>query len=163
MKQLADRRRRDGQALVEFALVFPVLILLLLGILDFGRAIYAYNTIADAARDGARVAAVNQIATSPAGDCTQTRPIEDPFNAHWSVKTCAATSATALGIQTGAVTVSYTAPPGTTLTCTPVNVGCIANVTVDYVFNPITPIIGNIVGTIGMSSTSKVPVERVFP
>ena len=56
MNPLVDRWRRDGQALVEFALVVPVLILLLFGILDFGRAIYAYNTIADAARDGARVA-----------------------------------------------------------------------------------------------------------
>ena len=59
------RRSQRGQGLVEFALVFPVFILLLFGILDLGRAVYAYNTIGDAAREGARVAIVNQIQTSP--------------------------------------------------------------------------------------------------
>ena len=53
--------RPRGQALVEFALVFPVLILILLGIFEVGRAVFAYNTIGNAAREGARVAAVNQI------------------------------------------------------------------------------------------------------
>ncbi|MEO6579018.1 MAG: TadE/TadG family type IV pilus assembly protein, partial [Candidatus Limnocylindria bacterium] len=38
---MADRRRdRRGQSAVEFALALPLLILLLVGIFDFGRAIY---------------------------------------------------------------------------------------------------------------------------
>jgi len=160
--------RGDGQALVEFALVFPILMLLIFGIFDMGRAVFAYNAVANAARDGARVAMVNQIETST--DCNQSKPIENPATPHWSIKACAANSATSLGIQQSDVTVSYYAPPGTTLVCpatpsalTPINVGCIASVTVVYQFQPLTPVIGNIVGTIGMSSTSQIPVERVFP
>lgn len=52
-------RRRDGersQALIEFALVSPVLLLLLFGIIDIGRAIFYYDTLGHAAREGARVA-----------------------------------------------------------------------------------------------------------
>jgi hypothetical protein len=53
------RRRREsssGQDLVEYAIVFPVLMLLLLGIIDFGRIIYSYNAISNAAQEGARLA-----------------------------------------------------------------------------------------------------------
>ena len=55
---LAGRER--GQALVEFALVLPILILLLVGIFDFGRAVYAFNTVNNAAREGVRLAIVDQ-------------------------------------------------------------------------------------------------------
>ena len=90
------RPKERGQGLVEFALVFPVFILLLFGILDLGRAVYAYNTIGDAAREGARVAIVNQIQTSP--DCLQDRPIQDLANPHWSIKACAIRWANALDL-----------------------------------------------------------------
>lgn len=56
-EHLAEQR---GQSLVEFALILPLFILLLTGLLDGGRAIYAYNTIANAARSAARVAIVDQ-------------------------------------------------------------------------------------------------------
>ncbi len=160
----AGARHTRGQGLVEFALVFPIIILIFFGIFDLGRGVYAYNTIANAARVGARVAVVNQIQTTPAGDCNQSRPIENPGAPHWSIKTCAANSAISLGIQTSAVTVEYDPPPSTTLTCSPsLNVGCIARVTVSYTYTPSTPVIGGLIGTIAMSSTSEIPVERVFP
>ena len=57
------RSRRDdprrGQALVEFALVVPILLLLLLGIVDFARAWNVYEVLTDAAREGAREAVVD--------------------------------------------------------------------------------------------------------
>jgi Flp pilus assembly protein TadG len=56
------RRRRlgnSGQALVEFAIVAPILLLLIMGIVDFGRAFYTYYVLVDAAREGGRVAAVH--------------------------------------------------------------------------------------------------------
>ncbi|MEZ4864542.1 MAG: TadE/TadG family type IV pilus assembly protein [Caldilineaceae bacterium] len=46
--------REDGQDLVEYALIFPLLILILLGILEFGILFFDYSTIANAAREGAR-------------------------------------------------------------------------------------------------------------
>lgn len=47
-----------GQSLVEFALVLPVLLLLLLGIIDFGRVLSAYYVVDHAARDAVRYASV---------------------------------------------------------------------------------------------------------
>jgi Flp pilus assembly protein TadG len=153
----------SGQGLVEFALVFPIIVLLLFGIVDLGRAVYDYSTLANAARQGARVAAVNQVTTSNAS-CTEDMPVEDPANPHWSVKACAADAAVSLGVQTSAVTVSYSPPPSTTLSCSPtLDVGCIASVTVAYTWTPSTPVIGSLIGPITMTATSQIPIERVFP
>src|SRR5438046_10632008 len=52
----AGKRSQRSQALIEFALVSPVLLLLLFGVIDLGRAIFYYDTINHAAREGARVA-----------------------------------------------------------------------------------------------------------
>jgi Flp pilus assembly protein TadG len=49
-------RADDGQDLAEYAIVFPVLMLLLLGIIEFGRIVYSYSAISNAAREGARFA-----------------------------------------------------------------------------------------------------------
>jgi Flp pilus assembly protein TadG len=57
--------RHEGAAtLVEFALVVPVLMLLLLGVLDFGRAVSAYVTVSNASREGLRYAALHPAATA---------------------------------------------------------------------------------------------------
>jgi hypothetical protein len=52
------RCRSTGQGLVEFALVFPILLLLLVGIVDMGRFVYTANVLSQAAREAARVASV---------------------------------------------------------------------------------------------------------
>jgi Flp pilus assembly protein TadG len=59
-------RGQKSQALIEFALVSPVLLLLLFGVIDLGRAILYYDTLNHAAREGARVAvrASNQLPTN---------------------------------------------------------------------------------------------------
>jgi len=156
------RSAARGQGLVEFAVVLPVILLLFLGIFDFGRAVFAVNTVANAAREGARVAAVDQILTSP--DCVESMPVEDPANPHWSIKECAIAAAQALGLPTSAVNVSYAPPAGSTVTCAPtLHVGCIASVTVQYTWSAITPVIGNLIGPISISSTSQMPIQRVFP
>lgn len=49
-----------GAVAVEFALLLPVLLLLVFGIIDFGRALNAQITLTQAAREGARLAALNQ-------------------------------------------------------------------------------------------------------
>jgi TadE-like protein len=60
--------RSRGQALVEFALVAPLLILLLLSIIEFGRAVYYIQMLDNAAREGARYAIVHGAASGcPSG------------------------------------------------------------------------------------------------
>jgi Flp pilus assembly protein TadG len=52
------RNRSRGQALVEFAIIVPIFMLLLFALLDFGRVIYAQQTITQDAREGARAGLV---------------------------------------------------------------------------------------------------------
>jgi len=47
-------RKEKGQGLVELALILPLLLIILLGTIDFGRVFYAYVTITNASREGAR-------------------------------------------------------------------------------------------------------------
>lgn len=54
------RRRSRGQALVEFALVVPLFILVVVGIFEGARAIYTYNALSNAAREAVREAVVHQ-------------------------------------------------------------------------------------------------------
>jgi Flp pilus assembly protein TadG len=129
------KRRRDaGQSLVEMALVLPILLLILLAIFDFGRAIYAYNIVSNSAREGARVAIVNQ---------SETAIVDEARNA-------------SIGLDPTTVDVTFsTCPP-------PVMIGCQATVDVAHEWSPITPIIGSILGPITVSSTTEMPIERVF-
>jgi Flp pilus assembly protein TadG len=164
------RQESRGQALVEFALIVPVFILLLVGLFDLGRGVFAFNTISNAAREAARVAIVDQ-------DCT-------------TIKNEAIKQAVSLGIAASDVSVyiwDYTpanagdftdtanhrracgATPGTT-ECPQtlpvaneqgsVSTGCVVEVLVNYQYSAATPIIGKIVGTFTMSAKSREPVER---
>jgi Flp pilus assembly protein TadG len=52
------RPRSRGQSLVEFALVLPVFLMILSGIMDMGFLLYSRMTVINAAREGARVATI---------------------------------------------------------------------------------------------------------
>lgn len=61
MKELFERlmsyaRGQRSQGLTEFAIIAPIILLLTFGIIDFGRALYVYITLQQAANEGARVA-----------------------------------------------------------------------------------------------------------
>jgi Flp pilus assembly protein TadG len=56
----AKQARDRGSVAVEFALLLPILLLLVFGVVDFGRAISAQITLTQAAREGARLAALGQ-------------------------------------------------------------------------------------------------------
>jgi Flp pilus assembly protein TadG len=51
-------RRQEGQALIEAALTIPLLLLIAVGILEFGRAYQTWQIVTNAAREGARLAVV---------------------------------------------------------------------------------------------------------
>jgi Flp pilus assembly protein TadG len=66
-----DRSRERGQSLVELALALPILLMITMGVLDLGRAYFAYTTIANAAREGAMCASLSGICTAgPAATVT---------------------------------------------------------------------------------------------
>jgi hypothetical protein len=59
MASLTGRTRwsaEDGAALIEFAIVLPLMLLVLLGTLDFGMLFQRYQVVTNAAREGARIA-----------------------------------------------------------------------------------------------------------
>jgi len=128
-----------GQGLVEVALVLPIVVLVLMGIFDLGRAVYAYNTISNAAREAMRTAIVNQDAAT----------VTDRAVAH----------AVALGTSGADVDVAYLTPD-LAGPCTSVAIGCVAEVTVHYQFVAITPLLGNIIGPLDLQSTSRALVEN---
>lgn len=53
------RKTERGQAMVEMALILPILILIVFGIIEFGRIFNTKLIVSNAAREGARYAAVN--------------------------------------------------------------------------------------------------------
>ncbi len=127
-----------GQAIVEFALVLPLLVVLLMGTIDFGRAVFAYNSVSNAARSAARTAIVDQ---------TQA-----------NVEAAARTEA--VGLDPITVTTSYADGAHG---CGQIKIGCIVTVQVDHVWQPVMPILNGVLGPITLTSTSKMPVERVYP
>jgi hypothetical protein len=143
------RRRSEasrGQTLVEFALILPLLVLILVGIFDFGRAIYGYSTANNAAREAARVAIVDQTLSH--------------------VQDHAAQHAVALGVDPSTdVIVDYrnAEDPENVGSCdaavgTKEIFGCVAVVRVLYTYDAATPLIGNLVGTIQITGEARFPV-----
>ena len=60
MRALKHLKREDGQAIAEMALVLPILLMVILGIVQFGIAFNNYITLTDATRAGARKASVSR-------------------------------------------------------------------------------------------------------
>jgi len=143
-------RRERGQSLAEFALVLPVFLLILMALFDVGRAVFVYNGLTNAVREGARLAIVNQdkvLVAQRAGDM--------------SFGTTITTTPTNL-------TRFYRALPNsddvtTNPVCNPVAVGCIAVVAGDAQWRPITPIVGNLIGPFTLHARSELEVEFVCP
>jgi Flp pilus assembly protein TadG len=67
VKKQISIRNQQGQTMTEFALVLPVLALLLFAVVQFGIVFNNYVTLTDATRAGARKAAVSRQASNPAG------------------------------------------------------------------------------------------------
>jgi Flp pilus assembly protein TadG len=84
-------RRQRGQELVEFALVAPVFLLLMLGAFDLMRAVQVSNTTADAARQGARQAVAAALAA------------DQPFGSS-NGQPCSGTTSTSSATGTGCLT-----------------------------------------------------------
>lgn len=63
-------RREDGSGLVEFAIVFILYMTMILGVMDFARALYVYHFVSHVAREATRYAAVNGSACTSDGSCT---------------------------------------------------------------------------------------------
>lgn len=95
-----SRRRERGAAAVEFALLLPVLLMLIGGTIDFGRLYYTQIQLGNAARDGVRLAAM--------GTTYSTSQIQDRTRM----------AAAPLDVATSGVTVTACSGAGTSATVT---------------------------------------------
>lgn len=142
--QRRSQNRDRGQTLVEFALILPVFVLVMLGVLDLGRAVFAYHTINNSAREAVRVAIVNQ----------NTTVITDE----------AISQGVGLGLTASDVDITFL--DGSYGDTAPCNIaprfGCVAEIEVSYDYTAVTPIIGSLVGTIEMAGSTRQPIERTY-
>jgi TadE-like protein len=69
--------RSHGQALVEFSIAVIPFLLLLMGVLDLGRGIYAMNATSQAAREIARVTSVHRCSNTPCTDLGSSSEAQD--------------------------------------------------------------------------------------
>ncbi len=125
----------QGQSLLEFALILPLLLLFVLGLFDLGYAVFLDNTISNAAREGARMYIVK------ANDVTAVR-----------THVIAATTLPDNPDLNVALIPRVASQR---------EFGYPITVTVTYTYTPITPVIGNIVGHIHLGSSSTMIVEGV--
>ncbi|OAH63542.1 pilus assembly protein TadE [Dietzia cinnamea] len=99
--------RDRGAAAVEFALVLPILLLLVLGIIEFGRAYHVQTTLSNAARDGVRVMALQDSSTAAiAAAETSARPL-DLSGARIFVTPTTGCSSALTGAGLASVTIEY--------------------------------------------------------
>ncbi|MFN8232115.1 MAG: TadE family protein [Actinomycetota bacterium] len=117
-------RRQEGAAAVEFAIVASLLFMLIFGIIDFGFAFHAWNNTANAAREGARRAAVDPNTADIVARTQQAARTLDPSKLTISVE-CSTND----GVSFGG--------------CGPSNSwqeGDVIRVNVDYAYDLITPL-----------------------
>src|SRR2546428_7084085 len=72
------RQGERGQALVEFALLLPLMLLIITGLFDVARAVWQENTLAYAAREGTLYAIVHGSARRPAARARKPQPRRPP-------------------------------------------------------------------------------------
>jgi len=153
---ISSRRRTRGQALVEFALILPLLLILLMAVIDVGRLVFAYNSVSNAAREAGRTAIVNQTAVTIREKAAQQAamlglPTTDPGGCPADGGPTTANSGTCFAFLNGA---------GTAPCATPA-VGCTAVVSVKWRYQTLIPLVGDLVGPVAVSATTRQAVESI--
>jgi Flp pilus assembly protein TadG len=135
------QRDEHGALVVEFGLIVPILLLLVFGIVDFGRAYFTMNNLAAAVREGARYGSV----------------LEKPWDGTWpdSIKQHVVNFSYSFGgarLSTPNVSSSVDKTAGT------------VTVTANYTFRAITPLV-NLIGldSIPMTQTAVFRMEYYDP
>lgn len=173
---MTQRRRlpAGGQALVEFALVIPIFLLLVFGLLDMGRAVYANHTLSQATREAVRLAAaqaswVGQTTADEATCNAPAGPVCPATVAALKANVDAAANRMAVGLgalPSGQIYMQCnpagsTAPTGawTGSSCTSNGAGGLVSVRIAYTFTMITPLVGQIANNLSLSATATMVIN----
>ena len=155
-RRFQKKSKCRGSTLVEFAFLIPILFALVFGIIDFGRALYSYHFVSNAAREATRWASVR------GRDCTGLSGC--PPGAAATDVSSYVTSIAPMGIDTSpsklSVTTNWVMPPNNLPICTayPTNPGCAVQVQVSYQFKFILPFLPS--SGYRMTSTSEMIISQ---
>jgi Flp pilus assembly protein TadG len=135
-------REDRGQSLVEFALMVPILFLLIVGLVDIGQGLQAYVALGNAVRETARETAVHGAAAS-----TPWGPAANDANVTTSLRS------RAVGLDGSAITVTSSWPSGSNAQ------GNEAVITATYTFQPAaSALIGGV--TLPLSAQTRVRIQN---
>jgi hypothetical protein len=161
-----DRLGR-GQSLVEFALVIPVFLLVMLGLIDVGRLVFLNSTLSQASREAARLGAVEAswLGSSTVG-CNTTGGPACPADVA-TLRDHVQSAANRMMAPFGPVAAVYLRcdpkppdpppPPAAvppSATCASNDPNGVISVRTTAVFTPITPIVGPLIGSRTLESSS---------
>jgi Flp pilus assembly protein TadG len=159
--------RRRGQSLVEFALVLPIFMLLLFGLIDMGRYVYLNSMLSQAAREAARVAAVEASwVGSPDASCGSLGGPVCPANlaalradmlAGANRMMAPFGSIAAVDLYTSCAAIAPV--PVTTQTCANGGINSTVSVRVVLVFRPITPVVGQMFSSITSQASATMVIN----
>lgn len=132
--RVARMRRQRGSAILEQAIALPIMVLLMFGVIDMSRALYAYHYVSYIAREASRWASVRSIANGgPVDEATVGNFVAD-------------VAGMGLDKNQFTTTVQWVPPPNATPLCpnagnSPKNEkpGCVVQVKVDYDFKFVVP------------------------
>jgi hypothetical protein len=140
-RRVRDRLHRSrGQGLVEFALVLPLLLIVLLFAIDFGRAFYSWVILQNASRIGANYAALNPEGWQGTGNPTLQAEYLALVSKDWGTLGCDPPPAPVFTDAVGDSSIAGQTPD------TSFDVGDSVSVTLTCPFRPLTPIISGVVG-----------------
>lgn len=148
-----NRVSETGSAIVEFAVAVVLLLVMVFGVMDFGRALYTYHFLSNAARDATRWASVNGATCTSDGSCPGGPASQSTLNTYVQnivppgVDPSKVTVAQACGVEGWG---KCSASPATCILDEP---GCDVQVQLSYNFNFLVPLVHN--GSIAMSSSSE--------
>jgi hypothetical protein len=146
----ADHSRRPrGQSMAEFALVVPVLLMIVLVTLDLGRLFYSYVTITSAARVAANYAGANPFADWGATDY-QDRVLDEGLGSLDAF----------CDIPSPAVPAPVFSDSAVDLNSNSKDVGDKASVTISCEFRPVTPLIGSVLAGLELEARAVFPVRQ---
>ena len=167
------RRKSRGQSLVEFALVLPVFVFLLFGLIDVGRFVYMNSVLSQGAREGARTAAVEASwlgssdascgtaggPTCPATTAALKADVTDAANRMVSPFGAVSSVNIRCDDAGGAPTGNWTVGGGVSCPAIKSQTGKIVSVRVTLTFNALTPVISGILGTINSSGSATMVIN----
>lgn len=141
-------KRNEGATMVEFSLVTILLVMVLLSLVEMGRLILVYTTMADAARAGVRYAMVHGGERSGSGSSGPSGPASGTSCTCPEVQTVVNAFAGAGMVNTANLTTTVTYPDASNVA------GSHVSVTVQYTYDPLIAYFAPSLSTT-LSSTSQ--------